>query len=86
MMEYKETILFNEELCTACSCCTIACSFHRKTVFGIEEAAIRIVRDLAEGTIKCSILDNCDLCKELETPECIAFCWPRALCLGRKPI
>lgn len=80
----KEIILFEEDLCTGCSCCELACSYHLKRYFSPGESAITVLRSLNQASIAYHISEHCDMCSALEQPACVYFCWPGALRLGRK--
>ncbi len=85
MLLNKEKIIFEEELCTGCSCCELACSFHLKQQFSPGESAITIIKGLNQGSpLTCHISGDCDICPDLEQPACVKSCWPGALQLGRK--
>lgn len=83
-MASKEIILFEEDLCSGCSCCELACSFHLERHFSPGESAIKITRSLDHASMECHISEICDLCPALEQPACVFSCWPGALRLGRK--
>lgn len=75
------TLEFDEDKCTGCQACVLACSYHRKKNFSLDEGScIEVNRDNKEGTIKINY-DSvcCDICEGEEEPLCIKFCSPGAI-------
>lgn len=73
-------ITFDNQSCTGCRTCEMACSYHHAGVFQPSIASIEITGSANEGfkmTLHEGPQDNraaCDGCRELEEPLCVTFC------------
>lgn len=84
---FKYLIAVDQQKCTGCSACQLACSFHHTKDCGLGASCIRIDRDNGTGRIETTILEECcDMCMDQEHPLCIRFCAPGALFLSRKRV
>lgn len=81
---WTETIVADTRTCTGCLACELACGFRWSKKMGSAYSNIRVRRDDASGLVGIRVLDECDACRGVETPLCIAVCAPRALSLGRR--
>ena len=66
-------IFVDGKKCTGCLACELACSFHRRKEFSLENASIRIYSDKQCG-LHINVLTTCDLCLREKIPLCIEFC------------
>ncbi len=83
-METIETILTHSSLCTGCRACEVACGFRATGEMDPSRSCVTVEKDEATGKMEISIREDCDVCRDLETPFCLQVCQPRALSLGRK--
>jgi len=74
--ELEYTIKINQERCTGCQACVLACSYHHSNVFSLtNKSSIEIFRNNQNGEININYNQaSCDMCPDEEVPLCIQFC------------
>jgi len=82
-------LIVNNEICTGCKSCELACSFHHKKIFQPSISSIAVGIDERDRKISISIYNvesgrhiACDNCIEEKIPLCVKFCSIGALRLG----
>lgn len=82
----------NQQACTGCLICEMACSFHHSGAFSRGQSSIRVNKCIFNAGKKAQInifyeKDNsnpiCDLCKNEDHPLCISFCPQKVYKLAR---
>lgn len=66
-------ISIDPQRCKGCLSCELACSFHHKKMFCLDESSINITFDSDYG-LHIDVLNTCDLCMDEEMPLCMEFC------------
>lgn len=78
-------IVVDNEKCTGCKTCQIACSFHHKKVFNPKIASLEVRRDEEDGTMYVMLYQElnqqakatklaCDACIGEPEPFCVKYC------------
>ena len=82
----RYSIEIDQNKCTGCQACVLACSYHHSKVFCLtNKSSIEIFRDNKNGNVEVSIdQSSCDMCLEEETPLCMQFCAIEAIKFIRK--
>ena len=84
--ELKYTIEINQDRCTGCQACVLACSYHHSKKFSLTDgSSIKIFRNNQDGKIKIDYdQTTCDMCLDEEIPLCMQFCAIEAIQFTRK--
>lgn len=65
-------LVFDQEKCTGCSSCMLACSFEKEKIYNVKKASLQMKRE----EIKLPILDYCRHCSN---PKCLDACQTGAM-------
>ena len=80
----------NNEKCTGCRACEIACSYHHEKTFNLKLASLYIHRVERDGNIAILLYKDlaekergkrfpCDQCVGEAEPLCVKYCVPAAI-------
>ena len=83
----------NNEKCTGCRACEVACSYHQGKVFNPKLASLHIRRDERVGRMSIILYGDltqkerqkrfpCDWCVGELEPLCVKYCAPGAITLA----
>ncbi len=74
--KFSYSLEIDQNKCTGCQACVLACSFHRSKVFSLTgKSSIEIFRNSKNGNIVIGFdKAGCDMCINTEIPLCMQFC------------
>lgn len=72
-------IVRNAALCYGCRNCQLVCSLHLTGSFWPERSSIQVSRNPKAGTVRWTIDESCDRCRQEGEPLCVRHCAYHAL-------
>lgn len=83
---FQYIVKINQDRCTGCQACVLACSFHHSKIFSLSDrSSIKVFRSNQDGEIKIDYdQGSCDMCIDEEIPLCMQFCAMEAIQFARK--